>query len=32
MTKTVETLSGYQGANPIEGKNNYWTVTAAWLF
>ena len=32
MTKTVETLSGYQGANPKEKKNNYWTVTAAWLF
>lgn len=32
MTKTVETLSGYTGAQPIEGKNNYWTITAAWLF
>lgn len=32
LTKTVETLTSYQGAAPIEGKNNYWTVTAAWLF
>ena len=32
MTKTVETLSGYNGAQPIDGKNNYWTITAAWLF
>lgn len=31
ITKAVERVSGYQGAE-IEGKNNYWTCTAAWLF
>lgn len=31
LTKTIETLSNYNGA-PIDGKNRYWTVTAAWLF
>lgn len=32
MTKTVEFVSkDFQGAK-IDGKNNYWTVTAAWLF
>lgn len=32
LTKTVEKVSGWQGTEPIDGKNNYWTVTAAWLF
>ncbi len=36
LTKTVERLhldlAGITGGTPIEGKNNYWTVTAAWLF
>lgn len=32
LTKTIETLSSYQGSDPIDGKNKYWTVTAAWLF
>lgn len=32
LTKTIETFSSYQGAEPIDGKNKYWTVTAAWLF
>ncbi len=31
MTKAVETLSSYQGEK-IDGKNKYWTITAAWLF
>lgn len=31
LTKTVETFSSYEGSK-IDGKNNYWTVTAAWLF
>ncbi len=32
LTKAIETVSSYQGAQPIDGKNRYWTVTAAWLF
>ncbi|MCM1066138.1 MAG: PorT family protein [Muribaculaceae bacterium] len=33
MTNTVEKASGNKiSGAPIEGKNNYWTVTAAWLF
>lgn len=34
ITKTVEKLNiaGVSSGSPIEGKNNYWTVTAAWLF
>lgn len=32
LTKTVEKVSGWTGTEPIDGKNNYWTVTAAWLF
>lgn len=35
ITKTVDKLNlgGITTpSNPIEGKNNYWTVTAAWLF
>jgi len=31
MTKLVETVSDINGT-VIDGKNNYWTVTAAWLF
>ena len=31
MTNVVEKVSSYQGTE-IDGKNNYWTVTAAWLF
>ncbi len=31
LTKAVEFVSDHQGAG-IEGKNNCWTVTAAWLF
>ena len=31
LNKAVDALTGIN-AEPIEGKNNYWTVTAAWLF
>lgn len=31
LNKTVEAVSSFT-TNPIEGKNKYWTVTAAWLF
>jgi len=32
MTKALKSIApSVQGAN-IEGKNKYWTVTAAWLF
>lgn len=31
ITKAVETVSSFQGQE-ISGRNNYWTVTAAWLF
>lgn len=31
ITKTVEALSPYEGQT-LNGRNNYWTVTAAWLF
>ncbi|MCM1505432.1 MAG: PorT family protein [Muribaculum sp.] len=31
LNKTVEALSSLN-TTPIEGKNNYWTITAAWLF
>lgn len=31
LTNTVETVSGWSGEK-IDGKNKYWTVTAAWLF
>ncbi len=24
--------SSLYGANPVDGKNRFWTVTAAWLF
>lgn len=32
MNKTVEFIGVANNTTPIEGKNNYWTVTAAWLF
>lgn len=31
LTKAIETVSNYQGTQ-IDGKNRYWTITAAWLF
>lgn len=31
LTKTLEKLTPYEGT-VIDGKNNYWTMTAAWLF
>ena len=31
LTKSIETISSFQGQK-IEGKNKYWTITAAWLF
>ena len=30
MTKAVKVVNS--SAKPIDGKNNYWTITAAWLF
>jgi hypothetical protein len=33
ITKAAEKLSSVGSSNvQIEGKNNYWTLTAAWLF
>ncbi len=32
ITKTVSALTPLNAGTKIEGKNNYWTVTAAWLF
>lgn len=32
LNKTIEVINPSLNPNPIEGKNNYWTVTAAWLF
>lgn len=32
MTKTLETLKVVENMPSIEGKNKYWTVTAAYLF
>lgn len=32
LNKTVEFIGVANTTAPIEGKNNYWTVTAAWLF
>lgn len=36
LNKTVETVNKVVGTgintSAIEGKNNYWTITAAWLF
>lgn len=31
LTKSIESVSNLQGQH-IDGKNKYWTVTAAWLF
>lgn len=31
LNKTIERVSSIT-TSPIDGKNNYWTVTAAWLF
>ena len=31
LTKAVEFVGNHQSAD-IDGKNKYWTVTAAWLF
>ncbi len=31
LTGAIETLTSYEGQK-IDGKNNYWTITAAWLF
>lgn len=32
LTKTIEAVNkGFEGTK-IDGKNKYWTVTAAWLF
>ena len=32
LNKTVEFTGVASNTKPIEGKNNYWTITAAWLF
>jgi hypothetical protein len=37
LTNTISKVSDYTGTDTsnlteIDGKNNYWTVTAAWLF
>lgn len=32
LNKTIEVINPSLNTTPIEGKNNYWTVTAAWLF
>ncbi len=32
MTKAFETIGAINGSAGIEGKNRYWTVTAAYLF
>lgn len=32
LNKTVEFIGVANNTAPIEGKNNYWTITAAWLF
>ncbi len=32
LTKTLETLGADVNAAGIEGKNRYWTITAAYLF
>lgn len=31
LTKALETVGAYEGA-AIDGKNKYWTITAAYLF
>jgi hypothetical protein len=32
ITKAAEKIGIGNTSNEISGKNNYWTVTAAWLF
>lgn len=32
ITKTLEKVSSISAGPEISGRNNYWTVTAAWLF
>lgn len=32
ITKTIEKLTPINAGAEITGRNNYWTVTAAWLF
>lgn len=32
LSKSVESMLPAGGGQQIEGKNRYWTVTAAWLF
>lgn len=32
ITKTVEKISSISAGTEITGRNNYWTITAAWLF
>lgn len=32
ITKTVSKISNLSNGATIDGKNNYWTITAAWLF
>lgn len=32
MNKTVKAVTDAVNASGIDGKNNYWTITAAWLF
>lgn len=32
ITKTVSKISNLSQGATIDGKNNYWTITAAWLF
>lgn len=32
MTKAFQAVNLAGDAAGIEGKNRYWTVTAAWLF
>lgn len=32
ISKTLEKVSNITSGPEIDGRNNYWTVTAAWLF
>lgn len=32
MTNTIKKVSSNSNVQGIDGKNNYWTITAAWLF
>ena len=32
LTKAYELVDSNHEAAGIDGKNRYWTVTAAWLF